>query len=217
MSAGPGTGSSPAGAAALGAVLAGGAGSRLGGAKATAGLAGRPLISYPLAALAAAGIEPLVVAKRETELPDLAAAAGEGAPPPRVVREPDGPRHPLAGIVAALRAAGERPLVVLACDMPLAAPALLAALAAAPEPLVVPNPGGLLEPLQARYSAALLPALEQALERAAPLRQTVAALGPRLLGDAELSRFGPVDRLFLNVNDEADLARAESVLRSRGA
>ena len=57
-------------AAPLGAVLASGRGSRLGGAKATAELGGRPLISYPLVALAAAGIEAVVVAKGDTELPD---------------------------------------------------------------------------------------------------------------------------------------------------
>ncbi len=205
----------------LGAVLAGGAGSRLGGAKATAELGGRPLVSYPLAAFAEAGIEAVVVAKRDTELPDFEAAAGVGgggtpppAPPPRVLFEPDEPRHPLAGVVAALRVAAERPLVVLACDMPFAAPALLAALAAAPEPLVVPAPHGLPEPLQARYSAALLPALEEALAAERPLRETVAALGPRLLGEAELSRFGPADRLFFNVNRTEDLAQAAAILRA---
>lgn len=189
----------------MGAVLAGGAGRRLGGAKATAELAGRPLISYPLAAFAAAGIEAVVVAKPDTELPPLDC---------EVLTEPEEPRHPLAGIVAALGAAGERPLVVLACDMPLANPELLAALAAAPEPLVVPSPGGLPEPLHARYAPALLPALTRALAERAPLRQTVAALGPRLLGEAELARFGPVDRPFFNVNDAADLARAEALLRA---
>jgi len=187
----------------LGAVLAGGTGSRLGGAKAIAPLAGRPLISYPLAALTAAGIEAMVIAKGGTELPPLAA---------EVVCEPDEPRHPLAGVLAALRHAGERPLVVLACDMPLAEPALLAALAAAPEPLVVPAPGGRPQPLQARYSAVLVPALEQALARREPLRRTVAALAPRLLGDAELARFGDPDRFLLNVNDAGDLRRAESLL-----
>ncbi|MFN8217395.1 MAG: NTP transferase domain-containing protein [Solirubrobacterales bacterium] len=212
-----GAGRPPSGAAtALGAVLAGGSGSRLGGAKPTAELAGRPLISFPLAALAAAGLEAVVVAKPDTELPDFGAPgwAGEGeeTPAPRLILEPREPRHPLAGIVAALRDAGTRPLVVLACDMPLASPALLAALAAAPDPLVVPSPGGLLEPLQARYSASLLASLEAALAERAPLRQTVAALGPRLLGEAELSRFGPVERSFLNVNDAADLARAEELL-----
>jgi len=196
-------GAAPLAALPLGAVLAGGTGSRLGGAKAIAPLAGRPLISYPLAALTAAGIEAMVVAKEETELPPLAA---------EVVREPGEPRHPLAGILAALRHAGERPLVVLACDMPLAEPALLAALAAAPEPLVVPAPGGRPQPLQARYSAVLVPALEEALAREEPLRRTVAALAPRLLGDAELARFGDPDRFLLNVNDAGDLRRAESLL-----
>jgi molybdopterin-guanine dinucleotide biosynthesis protein A len=187
----------------LGAVLAGGSGSRLGGAKATVELAGRPLLSYPLAAFAAAGIEPLVVAKAETELPPLECP---------VLREPEEPRHPLAGIVAALREAGGRPLVVLACDMPLADPALLAELAAAPEPLVVPVPGGRPQPLQARYSAALLPALAAALGRREPLRRTVEALSPRLLDDAELARFGDLERLFLNVNDASDLRRAADIL-----
>lgn len=187
----------------LGAVLAGGSGSRLGGAKATVELAGRPLLSYPLAAFAAAGIEPLVVAKAETELPSLECP---------VLCEPEAPRHPLTGIVAALREAGERPLVVIACDMPLAAPALLAELAAAPEPLVVPAPGGRAQPLQARYSAALLPALEAALERREPLRRTVEALSPRLLDDGELARFGDPERLFLNVNDALDLRRAAGIL-----
>jgi molybdopterin-guanine dinucleotide biosynthesis protein A len=197
----------------LGAVLAGGAGTRLGGAKATADLAGRPLISYTLAALAAAGIEALVVAKAETELPVQITESGASGPPPiRVLREPELPTHPLCGIVAALREAGERPLVVLACDMPFAAPALLAELGAAPEPLVVPAPGGLPQPLQARYSAELLPALEDALDREEPLRRTVASLSPRLLDDAELVRFGDLERLFLNVNDALDLRRTEGML-----
>ncbi|HVO55275.1 MAG TPA: NTP transferase domain-containing protein [Solirubrobacterales bacterium] len=195
----------------LGAVLAGGAGSRLGGAKATAQLSGRPLISYPLAAFAAAGIEAVVVAKAETELPP---PGGWGGAAPRVLIEPDEPRHPLAGIIAALREAGQRPLIVLACDMPFAEPALLSALASAPEPLVVPAPGGLPQPLQARYSASLLPALEAALADQEPLRKTVAALSPRLLGESELTRFGPPERLFLNVNDAVDLKLAEALLES---
>ena len=95
----------------VGAVLAGGAGSRLGGSKAAALLAGRPLLSYPLAALRAAVGEVAVVAKADTELP----AVGYGV---LIWREPDEPRHPLAGIVEALRRAEGRPVVVLACDLP---------------------------------------------------------------------------------------------------
>ena len=186
-----------------GAVLAGGRGSRLGGAKATVELAERPLISYPLAALAAAGIDAFVVAKPATDLRGL----GEV----EMVTEPEEPTHPLAGIVAALRHA-VGPLVIVGCDFPFAPPALLRALAEAPEPLVVPAPGGDPQPLMARWSPELLPRLEAALEREEPLRRTVASLAPRLLDDTELARFGDRARAFFNVNTPADLGIAEALL-----
>ncbi|MBS1893220.1 MAG: molybdenum cofactor guanylyltransferase [Actinobacteria bacterium] len=184
-----------------GAVLAGGRGSRLSGAKPTADLAGRPLIAYPLAALAEAGLDPFIVAK-----PDSVLAPGEA----EVVREPEEPTHPLAGIVAALRHAGA-PLVVLGCDFPFAPPALLRALAEAPEPLVVPAPDGRSQPLMARWSPELLPPLEDALAREEPVRRTVASLAPRLLDDTELARFGDPARAFFNVNTPEDLRTAEAL------
>lgn len=193
--------------AALGAVLAGGHGSRIGGAKATTELAGRPMIAYPLAALEAAGLESVVLAKPGSELPPLDCP---------VVREPELPRHPLCGIVAALRAAGGRAVVVVACDMPLADPALLAHLAAANDPLLVPVLDGRPQPLQARYGPELRSRLETALGREEPLRRTVESLSPRLLGDEELSRFGDPTRLCFNVNTRTDLGRAEELLAARG-
>jgi molybdopterin-guanine dinucleotide biosynthesis protein A len=167
-------------------------------------LAGRPLISYPLAALGAAGIEAFVVAKADTDLPPLGVA---------IVSEPPEPTHPLVGILAALRHAG-RPLIVLGCDFPFAPPALLRALAEAPEPLVVPAPGGDPQPLIARWSPELLPRLEDALADEEPLRRTVAALAPRLLDDTELARFGDPARAFFNVNTPADLREAERAVGS---
>jgi molybdopterin-guanine dinucleotide biosynthesis protein A len=210
----------------LGAVLAGGAGRRLGGSKATAELAGRPLVAHALAALAEAGVEAVVVAKAETVLPPLEVP---------VVLESDEPRHPLLGIVTALQHAGGRPVLALACDLPLVPPALLAELAQAPQPLPAPlagapaplatdpapdplvlaAPGGEPQPLRGRYSPQLLPDLEAALAREESLRRTVASLSPRLLGDAELARFGDPAELLLNVNDPADLARAGAILASR--
>lgn len=184
-------------------VLAGGRGSRLGGGKATVELAGRPLISHPLAALAAAGIESFVVAKQSS-------GVGGALADVQIVTEPEEPSHPLVGIVAALRHA-RRPLVVVACDFPFVPPALLRRLADAPEPLVVPAPGDALQPLIARWSPALLPDLEAALTREEPLRRTVAALSPRLLDDAELAPFGDPARAFFNVNTPEDL---EAALRS---
>jgi len=214
---------------ALGVVLAGGRGSRLGGAKPTAELAGQSLISYPLAALAAAGLETAVVLKpgtdlggrplsRETGLKTTAPAgmgqrstAGEGEV--ALLFEPAEPVHPLAGIVAALRQTG-RPLVVIGCDFPFVPPALLRALADAPERLVVPARGGSPQPLVARWTPALLPTLEAALAREEPLRRTVATLSPRLLEDAELAPFGDPARVFFNVNTPADLRHAESAVSS---
>jgi molybdopterin-guanine dinucleotide biosynthesis protein A len=214
---------------ALGVVLAGGRGSRLRGAKPTAKLAGRPLISYPLAALAEAGLETVVVLKpgtdlggqplaRETGLKTTAAdGAGQRSTAAEgdvaVLFEPEEPVHPLAGIVAALRQTG-RPIVVIGCDFPFVPAALLRALADAPEPLVVPAPGGAPQPLVARWTPALLPALEAALDREEPLRRTVAALSPRLLGDADLAPFGDPDRVFFNVNTPADLRAAEGAVSS---
>jgi len=190
----------------FGAVLAGGRGGRIGGAKALAELAGRPLISHPLAAVEAAGLEPLVVAKPDSELPPLSCA---------LIEEPALPRHPLCGILAALRHAGQRPLVVIGCDMPFAGEELLAWLGSVPEPLAAPTIRGELQPLLARYDGELLPALEAALERAEPLRRTVGALRPRLISEAELARFGDPRRLCFNVNTPADLERAGQMLEPK--
>ncbi len=96
----------------LGAVLAGGAARRIGGDKATVLLGGRPLLLYPLDAVREALDEVVVVAKRDTALPDLDPAV-------HVWVEPPLPRHPLTGIVHALRLAGGRPVFVCATDMPL--------------------------------------------------------------------------------------------------
>jgi molybdenum cofactor guanylyltransferase len=187
----------------LGAVLAGGRGRRLGGNKATAELNGRPLYSYPFAAIRSAGLEAVVVTK-----------PGEAPAPSREVRvleEPLEPRHPLAGIVGALGLG--RPVVAVACDLPFVAPGLIELLAAAHEPLVVPTLAGRPQPLLARYEPSLLPRLEAALVREEPLSRTVEELGPRLLDEDELARFGDPRRLLFNVNDPDDLREAEGLLR----
>jgi len=189
---------------AIGAVLAGGRGSRLGGAKATVELAGKPLIAYPITAVAEAGIEPVVIAKRDSPLPPL---------PCRTVCEPEEPRHPLAGIVAALRQFPDRPLVAVACDMPFLVPALLAHLAAVPEQLVLPELEGALHPFPGRYDASLLPELEPALAAEEPLRDALTRLQPRRLGAEELSQFGPPQQLLFNVNTPTDLEWARRLLR----
>lgn len=189
---------------ALIAILAGGRATRLGGRKATAELAGRPLISYPLAAALGSGQDAIVVAKPRTELPELSVPT---------LREPAEPVHPLCGLVSALRQGEGRPVIALACDLPLVTPELLDWVASQRDPLVVPRIEGRLQPLLARYEASLLRDLEADLHAQRPLQETVARLHPRMIDEEEIARFGRPDRLLLNVNSEADLQRAGRLLR----
>jgi molybdenum cofactor guanylyltransferase len=182
--------------AALVAVLAGGLGTRMGAAKAGVELCGRPLISYPLRAAREAGLEAVVVAKPGTELPPLAE---------RVVCEPESPRHPLCGIVTAVRHAGA-PVVAVGCDMPFVSGELLRWLARGPARAI--EAAGRVQPLPAVYRPADLPTLERALAEQGSLRAALDELAPRVAGEEELGAFGRAERLCFSVNDRRDLERA---------
>src|SRR3979409_432737 len=105
----------------MGVILAGGLGRRLGGSKAVVQLAGRPLISYPLAAVQTALGEVASIARADSQLPSLSGVT--------VWVEPDTPRHPLVGIVQALALAEGRSVVVCAVDLPFVTPELIYRLA----------------------------------------------------------------------------------------
>jgi molybdopterin-guanine dinucleotide biosynthesis protein A len=132
------------------AVLAGGRGSRIGGDKALVQLAGKPLISYPVAAAKAAGLDVVVVAKRSTNLPRLTT---------QLLLEPDEPTHPLLGIITAL----ERypAIIALPCDMPFVEPTALTALAEMRQDVATLWPN---QPFPALYRETTLHQLRQALE-----------------------------------------------------
>jgi molybdopterin-guanine dinucleotide biosynthesis protein A len=178
----------------------------MGRPKALVELAGRPLAAHAVAAVEGASLEAIVVAKSDSALPALRC---------RVVREPAEPLHPLHGIVAALSDSGGRPVIALACDMPLVPPALLQLLAGADAPVVVVEAAGRVQPLLARYEPAVAAALARAVADGTATHEAVAGLGPRMIGDDELARFGDPDLICLNVNTPADLERAEAVLASR--
>jgi len=161
----------------IAAVLAGGRSRRMGRAKAGVALGGRPLIAYPLAAAAGAGLDPVVVAKAGSELPPLDVPVWE---------EPAEPSHPLTGLICALERAGG-PVVALACDMPFVSAGLIARLAAA-EGTVTAG-----QPFPGRYEPAALPALRAALERQAAVKD---ALAPVVL-DAE-----PAELVGVNTPEE---------------
>jgi molybdenum cofactor guanylyltransferase len=185
------------------AILAGGRATRLGGDKVSATLGGRPLISYPLEAAHAANAEIVIVAKPTTELPQVEV---------QVLHEPPEPVHPLCGIVTALERADDRPVLVIAADMPFLTGELLAWIEGLEEPLAVPAYGGRLHPLLGRYDPSLLEPLTAAMKAERALQETVSELAPRVIERDELERFGDPERLLFNVNTPEDLARAEALL-----
>ena len=108
----------------------------------------------------------------------------------------------MAGVRAALGAATEDVVVILACDLPDVAPdgisAVVAALAAAPDALVaVPVIAGHLEPLHAawrRQALVAIPTGERAVHRVLAVLPTTEVAG--------------LDAAWLrNVNEPADLER----------
>ena len=181
----------------IGALLAGGAGSRLGaGSKAAAPLAGRPLAAYPAEALGTVCERVAVVCKADTQLPDL--------PGTERWDEPDEPRHPLTGIVHAL-ATADGPVLVCAADMPFVTADACRTLlgAAGSSPAVVATADGVLQPVLGLYAPAALDLL-RAAPPGAPLTRTVEALEPvRVALPAALVR---------SVNTPEDLAEAEAQL-----
>jgi molybdenum cofactor guanylyltransferase len=187
----------------IGAVLAGGGGRRIGGDKAMVELEGRPLLHYPLAVLRSVLDDVAVVAKQSTILPALEADVA-------VWLEADEPRHPLAGVIHALRCSRGRPVVVVAGDMPFVTRGLVTALVrerARGAVAVVPRAAGELQPLCARYDPRALTALS-GCDFGAPVGQLVAALSPRIVE-------WPDDEPFFNVNHPEDILQAAALLSGR--
>ena len=187
----------------IGAVLAGGGGRRIGGDKAMVELEGRPLVHYPLNVLRAVLDEVAVVAKQSTVLPGLDVEIA-------IWLEPEEPRHPLAGVVHALRCARGQPVVVVAGDMPFVTRGLVAALSrerSRGAVAVVPRAGGRLQPLCARYEPRALGALA-GCDLDAPVSHAVGALGPRILE-------WPDEEPFFTVNSPEDILQAAALLGGR--
>ena len=176
-----------------GAILAGGAGERMGRvSKATLELDGRPLAVHVGEVLAEVCEPVAIVCKPDTELPPI-----EG-----VERwdEPAEPRHPLTGIVHALERA-EGPVLVCAVDMPwVTADACRSLLDAAPGgSAAVAVAEGELCPVFGVYAPEALDTLRDAPPDA-PLRATVEALDP--------ARVALAPALLRSVNEPDDLASA---------
>jgi molybdopterin-guanine dinucleotide biosynthesis protein A len=185
-----------------GVVLAGGDGSRLGGNKASARLAGRSLLEHAVDRVRAAGLEPRACAREQSTVPAVDVVIWREPSP-----APGQRAHPLAGIAYALaRASG--PIVVLPVDLPFLPSAVLSGLATHPAPLALLAVDGRPASLVLRAEPGHASALEQAASEGAPSMRTLLRLGAQLVELGDLAPDAPSSALF-NVNDADDLARAE--------
>jgi molybdopterin-guanine dinucleotide biosynthesis protein A len=187
-----------------GAVLLGGAGSRIGRDKAALTVGG----------VAAAARVARTLGRLCEEVLLVGGTPPEGTPGRRVPDVEDAPRCALRGLVSALGAARAPRVLVVATDLPLVTPALLLALVAHPEANVVAaRPGGLPQPLCALYARE--PALAAAAARLArgelALKGLLAELGARFLADGDLAAVDPAGIALSNVNTVEDWARVEAL------
>jgi molybdenum cofactor guanylyltransferase len=188
----------------IGAVLAGGAGVRIGGDKAIVELHGKPLICYPLEAVGQVVKKVAILCKSSSRLPPISGVT--------VWIEPERPNHPLVGITQALALAGGRPVLVCAADLPFVTPELLRRLVQADPgraPAVVACAAGAMNPLLACYQPRALDLLAGPARAAtAPLIETITAIDPVLFEASD------PDELF-DVDTPDDLLLAAAMLDRR--
>jgi molybdenum cofactor guanylyltransferase len=187
-------------------VLAGGAGTRLGGVnKALVEVGGRRVVDRLLAALRPLGGD-IVLVNNDGSL--------AGIPGTRVVPDAEPGAGPLMGLYSGLQAVTTPLAVAVACDLPFVSTDLLRGLLALAEgyDAVVPVLGEQPEPLHAVYRAACAPAIQNALAQG---RKRVNSffddVRVRYVREDELRAWDPELRSFLNVNRPDDLARARAL------
>ena len=208
---------------AAGFVLAGGQSIRMGQDKALMLFAGEPLVVCALNVLRDAGISA-----------SIAGASSSLAEFATVVGDPEPGHGPLAGICSALVSTAARYSVFLPVDLPLLPPSLISFLLQhariTGSAVTIPRVSGFSQTFPAVLDRAVLPVLKAEFDArrggcfsafqaaAASLGQTIVAPDVELL--AQSGRVThllglPPFRWFLNVNNPADLARAEALATRR--
>lgn len=212
-------------------VLAGGESSRMGTDKALVELGGMPLIRWPLEALRALGLDPVIAGAR-APLAGYAPVLPDAGPSASPSSSPSSSQGPLSGICAALAHTPAARAVFVAVDTPLVPAALLqvmlddARLSGALVTLA--SAAGRAETFPAVVDRVALPVLEERLEAGddrgclSAFRAAACALGRplRILPGELLAQAGRVTEAdgiapafwFLNVNRPRDLERAGAIL-----
>jgi molybdopterin-guanine dinucleotide biosynthesis protein A len=172
-------------------ILAGGEGSRIGGNKPQRLLGGETLLERALRRARSWSDEVLIAARAGGDLADDPAIAG-----------------PLGGVAAALALGGD--VLTIPCDMPFLPEDLPTRLTSAAAATVAAS-GGRLHPVCALWRAGARNGLADYLATGRRALTGFAEAVGHVVVEWPIEPFDP----FFNVNDEADLARADALLRSR--
>lgn len=195
---------------ATGAILAGGAGKRLGGVqKAFIEIDGEPIIARTLRLFRSLFAETILIAN------DAAPYDGLGVP---VIGDEIPGKGAPGGLHAALGAASTGWVFLVACDMPLVREALVRAMATRRREgdAVLCRADDRLQTTCAFYGPACRPALDTLLRTGDPsFRDMLAGLRIAELPEAELSAIDPDHASFRNINTPEDLAALGARLPSR--
>jgi molybdopterin-guanine dinucleotide biosynthesis protein A len=186
------------------AILAGGSATRFGGRdKGALVVGGRSILERQIAELV-----------KVTDDVMLVTGEGSAASPPlhrardvRLVTDRVPGCGPLAGLDAALAAARDEALVVVACDMPFVTARLIERLAVltSEADAVVPRTERGYHPLCAAYTRACLPVIAARLrERRLKMIDFLDAVRVRVVTERELDELGDPHRLLANVNTPAE-------------
>lgn len=191
-------------------VLAGGRSTRMGRDKAAIVLAGRTLLQRAVDAVEDLVDEIVLVGAPGRALPPVASDR-----PLRAVSDPVEGEGPLAGLLAGLAATEVERCLVVGCDQPALAPALLRVLlerldgARSASPLVDGRPQPLVSAVRREVRGDLEARFARG-ERA--LRALTEVEGADLVPEAAWRAADPDGRSFLGVNTPEDLARVEALL-----
>jgi molybdopterin-guanine dinucleotide biosynthesis protein A len=192
-------------ASVAGAVLLGGASSRMGRDKARLEIDGLANATRAARLLDALFDEVLLVG-----------GVAPGDAPGRRVADPEGPVCALRGLVAALSAARAPRVLVVATDLPLLTADLLLALVAWPEaPAVVPRDARGAHPLCALYEVErVLPEARRRLSAGElPLGGLLDAVAASYLEPEDVAAVDPDATALTNVNTPEDLSRSAELVR----
>ena len=180
-----------------GLVLAGGSGLRLGRPKAGIVIEGSTLVERAVAMLAARCSNVVVVSRTDVPLPPLDV---------RVVLDGPGPNGPMNALVTGLAALAADEVVVLAGDLPLAAPVLDRLLAGPADAASVASDGARIQPLCARYPRARTLEVAKNLMTKGVFRMT------ELVAVLDAVTVPASGHELLNVNDTEDLDQVARLL-----